>query len=84
MSATRATLSVFCPAASATKHLLSPHAHHLKPELYEPKNLLQTPVPKPRGLEPRLGFADKHPNSLEYQVHGSTHYFLISPLPRVT
>lgn len=84
MSATHPTPSVFCPAASATKHLLSPHAPHFKPELYEPKNLLQTAMSKPRGLELRLGFAHKHPNSSECQVHGNTRYFLISPPPRVT
>lgn len=76
-------LSLFCPAASTTKHL-NPRVSCSKPELYEPKNLLQTPVPKRRGLDPHLGSAHKHPNSSECQVHGSTCYFLSSPLPRLT
>lgn len=74
----------FCPAASTTKHLLNLPVHCFKPVPREPKNLLQTPVPKPRGLDLHLGFAHKHPNSSECQVHGSTRYFLSSPLPRVT
>lgn len=82
--AARPALSLFCPAASTTKHHLNPRVHRFKPELYEPKNLLQIPVPKPRGLDPHLGFAHKHLNSSECQVHGSTRYFLSSPLPRVT
>lgn len=41
-------------------------------------------MPKPRSLDPHLGLAHKHPNSSECQVHGSTRYFLSSPLPRVT
>lgn len=46
--AARPALSLFCSAARATKLLPDPHVHRFKPELYEPKNFLQTPVPKPR------------------------------------
>lgn len=80
--AARPVLSPFCPAASSTKHLLSPCVHCSKPEPYESKNLLPTPASKPGDLDSQFGFARRHPNSSECRGHANTPYLLGAPLPR--